>query len=85
MRPAVLAVREYARISGPSIAPPEKAYVDLVGEVSIHGMPIDRDQLRKAYESMKRHGLIDGARIEAAARAVKGTGRMRAVLGDGFP
>ena len=84
-RPAVLAVREYARIPGPSIAPPEKAYVDLVGEVSIHGMPIDRDQLRKAYESMKRHGLIDGARIEAAARAVKGTGRMRAVLGDGFP
>lgn len=81
---AVLAVREYARIRGPSIAPPEKAYVDLVGEATVHRMPISDDQLREVYASMKRRGLTRADRMETCARAAKRASRIKSIIGGGF-
>ena len=81
---AVLAVREYAHIRGPSIAPPEKAYVDLVGEATVHKMPISDDQLRKVYASMNRRGLTSPDRMEACARAAKRVSRIKSIIGGEF-
>ena len=81
---AVLAVREYARIRGPSIAPPEKAYVDLVGEATVHRMPISDDQLREVYASMKRRGLTRADRMEMCARAAKRASKIKSIIGGGF-
>ena len=82
---SVLAVREYATIHGPSIAPPEKAYVDLVGEATVHKMPISDDQLRRVYASMKRHGLTRTDRMETCARAAKRIPKIRSILEGEFP
>ena len=81
---AVLAVREYAHIRGPSIAPPEKAYVDLIGEATVHKMPISDDQLRKVYTSMSRRGLVRADKMEMRAKAAKRVSKIKSIIGGGF-
>lgn len=80
---AVVAVREYVAIPGPTVAPPAKAFVDLIIEKAVHKAPIRDDEPRMVLHSMLRRGLVDADRVRRHARRVKQLRRLEEMIEAG--
>ena len=66
----VLVVKEYAQITGSTIAAPAKAFVDLMTESSARRVPMaDATGLRRILEGMLRLGALDLEDVRRHARA----------------
>ena len=73
----VLAVREYAQITGSTIATPAKAFVDLMMESSAHGvLMLDAIGLRRILKNMLRLGTVNLEDVKRCARASKCTKKL---------
>lgn len=73
----VLAVREYAQITGSTIAAPAKAFVDLMMESSAHGvLMLDAIGLRRILKNILRLGTVDLEDVRMYARASKCTKKL---------
>ena len=79
----VVAVREYMNIPGPSVAPPAKAFVDLIIEKDVHKSLIRDDEPRMVLYSLMRHGLVDLDEVRRQARRVKQTRRLEPMIEAG--
>ena len=79
----VVAVREYMNIPGPSVAPPAKAFVDLIIEKDVHKSLIRDDEPRMVLYSLLRHGLVDLDEVRRQARRVKQTRRLEPMIEAG--
>lgn len=78
----VVAIREYAAIMGPTVAPPEKAYVDLVGEAAAGRVLLDEKDLQRVFSSMKRRELIDPSALRIRATSARKMRILERILGD---
>lgn len=58
--------------------------MDLIGEATVHKMPISDDQLRKVYTSMSRRGLVRADKMEMCAKAAKRVSKIKSIIGGGF-
>lgn len=79
----LVAVREYMAIPGSTVAPPAKAFVDLIIEKDVHKAPIRDDEPRMVLYSMLRHGLVDLAEVRRQARRAKQTRRLEPMIEAG--
>ena len=79
----VVAVREYMNIPGPSVAPPAKAFVDLIIEKDVHKSLIRDDEPRMVLYSLLRHGLVDLDEVRRQARRAKQTRRLEPMIEAG--
>lgn len=80
---AVVAVREYMAIPGPTVAPPAKALVDLIIEKDVHKAPIHDDEPRMVLYSMLRRGLVDLEEVRRHARRTKQLRRLEPMIEAG--
>ena len=80
---AVVAVREYMAIPGSTVAPPAKAFMDLVIEKAVHKAPIHDDEPRMVLHSMLRRGLVDTDQVRRHARRVKQLRRLEEMIEAG--
>ena len=77
----VLAVREYAQITGSTIATPAKAFVDLMTESSAReALMVDAAGLRRILEGMLRLGAVDLGDVRRYARASRCTRQLDGLL-----
>ena len=77
----VLAVREYAQITGSTIAAPAKAFVNLMTESSARGVPmVDATGLRRILDSMLRLGAADLEDVRRHAGAGKRASQLDGLL-----
>ena len=79
----LVAVREYMNIPGPTVAPPAKAFVDLIIEKDVHKSLIRDDEPRMVLYSLLRHGLVDLDEVRRQARRVKQTRRLEPMIEAG--
>ena len=80
---AVVAVREYMAIPGPTVAPPAKALIDLIIEKDVHKAPIHGDEPRMVLYSMLRRGLVDLEEVRRQARRTKQLRRLEPLIEAG--
>ena len=78
----IIAIREYAVIKGPTIAMPEKAFVDLVVDVHTHNTPLDDMELRRMLQTMRMYGLIDYDELRRCGNFVKKSSHIEQLLKD---
>ncbi|HVB66106.1 MAG TPA: ATP-binding protein [Candidatus Acidoferrales bacterium] len=76
----IIIVREYAEISGTTIASPEKAWVDLVNEIYTHKIPVAEKELSRVLESLMRQTTIDKDRILHYAKQYKKLDRVKPIV-----
>lgn len=76
----IIIVREYADITGSTIAIPEKAWVDLVNEIYTHKIPIAEKELSRVLESLMRQTPIDKDRILHYAKQYKKLDRVKPII-----
>ncbi|MCY4491477.1 MAG: ATP-binding protein [Thaumarchaeota archaeon] len=78
----IIAIREYAVIKGPTIAMPEKAFVDLVVDVHTHNTPLDDMELRRMLQTMRMYGLVDYDELRRCGNFVKKSSHIEQLLKD---
>ena len=76
----VIAVREYSTIKGSTIATPEKAFVDLLVEIYTYNIPLDKTELKRIFQSMKRYNLIDFDELRRCGNSVKKSSHIERLL-----
>ena len=76
----IVAVREYSVISGPTVAGPEKAFVDLMTDVRTHGIVLARSELRHIMERMRGGNLLDVEKLKRRAKAAGRTAELNELL-----
>lgn len=67
----IIAIREFETIRGSTIAGPEKAIMDLVVESNTYDIPIESAEVRRIFQNMARHDLIDSDVIHKYAKFIK--------------
>ena len=67
----IVAVREYSVVKGSTIATPEKAFVDLIVETCTHDIPLDKTELKRIFQAMRRYDLIDLDELKTCGNFVK--------------
>ena len=78
----ILAVREYASITGSTVAPPAKAFVDLMAEALSYGIMLDVEDLRRILMAAMRLGVVELGEVRRHARATKRTKHLDELLGE---
>ncbi len=78
----IISIREYAVISGATIATPEKAFLDLVNETHSYGGQLDESELRQMFATMKRFDLIHSQKLQVYAKAIKKSKLLEKFLKD---
>lgn len=76
----IIAVREYSVIKGSTIANPEKAFVDLIVERYTYDIPIDETEIKRIFETMRRHNLIDIDELRRYGNFVKKSAQIEKLL-----
>ena len=73
---SVIAVRESSKVGRATIAPPPKAFADLVAEAHMNGVPVDDLELSRMFHIMEERGLLSA---ETALKCAK-TPKMAKIL-----
>ena len=76
----IVAVREYSVIKGSTIATPEKAFVDLIVETYTHDIPLDKTELKRILQTMRRYDLIDLGELRRCGNFVKKSSHIEQLL-----
>ncbi len=76
----IIAVREYSVIKGSTIATPEKAFVDLIVETYTHDIPLDKTELKRIFQTMRRYDLIDLDELRRYGNFVKKSAHIERLL-----
>jgi len=76
----IIIVREYADITGSTIATPEKAWIDLVNEIYTHKIPIAEKELGRILESLIRQNPIDTSKILQYAKQYKKLDKIKPLM-----